>query len=49
MADAQATANLKVANSLSSNLLELRRLEKWNGALPYVNGGSPNPFISLTK
>ena len=49
MADAQATANRKIADSITPTLIQLRQLEKWNGELPYINGGSTNPFISLTK
>jgi regulator of protease activity HflC (stomatin/prohibitin superfamily) len=46
MAEAQATANRKLADSLSQNLIELKRLEKWNGVLPTVSGGV-TPFINL--
>lgn len=45
-AEAQATSNRKLADSITPNLLELKRLEKWNGVLPTVSGGS-TPFISL--
>lgn len=45
-AEAQAAANQKLANSLTVNLIELKRLEKWNGALPQVSGGA-TPFINL--
>lgn len=48
-ADAQATANKKLADSITPQLLELKRLERWDGALPQVNGGSTNPFISLER
>lgn len=47
MADAQATANRKLSESLSDRLIELKRLEKWNGVLPQVSGGS-TPFINLS-
>jgi len=46
-ADATASANRKIADSINGNLLEMRRLEKWDGHLPQVNGGSTNPFISV--
>jgi regulator of protease activity HflC (stomatin/prohibitin superfamily) len=47
--DAQAAANRKLSESLTPNLLELKKLEKWNGDLPYINGGSTNPFVSIEK
>lgn len=47
-ADAQSAANHKLAESITANLLELKRLEKWNGTLPQVTGGS-TPFISIGK
>ena len=49
LAEAQSTANRKIADSITPTLIQLRQLEKWNGELPYINGGSTNPFISLTK
>lgn len=45
-ADAQAAANRKIADSLTPNLVELRRLEKWDGKLPQVTGGS-TPMIKM--
>ncbi len=47
-ADAEATANRKIAESLSSNLVQYKALEKWNGTLPQVSGGA-TPFINLQK
>lgn len=49
MADAQATANRKIAESITPNLIHLRQLEKWDGKLPYLNGGSTNPFVSIDQ
>lgn len=46
-AEADAEANRKIASSITPQLLEKMRLEKWDGVLPQVNGSS-NPFISLT-
>ena len=37
-ADAQAKANRKIAGSLSSALVEYKKIEKWNGVLPKVSG-----------
>jgi regulator of protease activity HflC (stomatin/prohibitin superfamily) len=48
-ADANALSNRKLSESITPGLLELKRLEKWNGELPYINGGSTNPFISIEK
>lgn len=48
-AEAEASANRKIADSITPTLIQLRQLEKWNGALPYINGGSTNPFVSLSK
>jgi regulator of protease activity HflC (stomatin/prohibitin superfamily) len=45
-AEAQATANRKLADSLTPNLVELRKIEKWDGKLPQVSGGS-TPFVSI--
>lgn len=40
MADAQAEANIKLARSLTPELVELKKLEKWNGVLPQVTSGN---------
>jgi regulator of protease activity HflC (stomatin/prohibitin superfamily) len=48
-AESQARANKMLTESISTNLLELKRLEKWDGHLPQFNGGSTNPFVSITK
>lgn len=45
-ATAQADANRRMGESLTTNLIELKRLEKWNGALPQVSGGA-TPWVSL--
>lgn len=45
-ADADATANRTLAESITVNLLELKRLEKWNGRLPAVTSGAV-PFITV--
>jgi regulator of protease activity HflC (stomatin/prohibitin superfamily) len=46
IADAQAAANRKLAASLTPELVEYLKAEKWDGSLPQVTGGS-TPFISL--
>lgn len=52
-AQAEAEANKKLSESLSPNVLESQRLrllqEKWNGALPTVNGVGVNPFYGVTS
>lgn len=47
-ADAEAAANNKISNSITPSLLEKMRLEKWDGKLPQMIGGSNNPFINLS-
>lgn len=37
-ADAEAEANKKIASSLTDEILELRKIEKWSGNLPKVSG-----------
>ena len=39
-AEAEAEANKILADSLSSNVIEYKKIEKWNGELPTVTGGS---------
>lgn len=48
-AEAEAKSNRLISESINGNLLEKMRLERWNGALPQVNGGSTNPFISIDR
>lgn len=45
-ADAQAYAQSKIASATTPAIIELKRIEKWNGELPQVSGGS-TPFVSL--
>lgn len=47
-AEAEAEANRKVADSLTDELVELRKIEKWNGVLPEVQG-SATPIVDLTE
>lgn len=39
-AEAQAEANRKISDSLSDNLIEYQKIEKWDGKLPTVSGGN---------
>lgn len=45
-AEAEAEANRKVAQSLTPELIEQKKIDKWNGTLPTVEGGS-NPIVNL--
>jgi regulator of protease activity HflC (stomatin/prohibitin superfamily) len=47
-ARAQAESNRLLAESLTPNLIEYRKIDKWNGALPQVTGGA-TPFLNLQK
>lgn len=47
-ADAQASANKKIADSLTPELIEKIKFDKWNGELPYIEGGV-TPIVSLDK
>lgn len=47
-ADAEAAANVKIANSLTATLVQYKALEKWDGKLPQVSG-TVTPFINLQK
>lgn len=45
-ADAEAAANKKIADSLTDELLEMTKYEKWNGKLPTVSGAD-NTIIDV--
>lgn len=46
-ADAEATANRKIAASLSSSLIQYYSIEKWDGKLPMLTGGGAIPMINI--
>lgn len=46
-AEAEAKSNRLISESINGNLLQKMRLERWDGKLPYINGGSTNPFVSI--
>lgn len=48
-AEAEAEANLKVARSLTPELVEWKKLDKWNGQLPQVTGSGGGVLLSLGK
>lgn len=39
-AEAEATANRKISESLTNNLVEWKRIDKWDGKMPQVTGGA---------
>lgn len=45
-AQAQAEANRKIAASLSDEMIEYAKVEKWNGELPVATGG--NTFMDIS-
>jgi regulator of protease activity HflC (stomatin/prohibitin superfamily) len=47
-AKAQAEGNRLLEQSLTSNLVQYKAIEKWNGAMPEVTGGA-TPFIDLRQ
>lgn len=47
-AEAEAEANRLIAESLTAELIEKIKYEKWDGALPQVQGSS-TPIINMTK
>lgn len=47
-ATAEAEANKKIAQSLTKELIEQQKIEKWNGSVPQVQG-SNTPIINMTE
>lgn len=48
-AEAEAKANKIIADSISGNLVEYKKIEKWDGKMPYATGGaSIFDFSSIT-
>lgn len=47
-AEGEAKANRLLAESISDRLIELKKVERWNGELPKVSGNS-TPMIDLRK
>lgn len=46
-ATAEAESQRLQRETISSNILQLRAIEKWDGTLPQVTGGGGIPFINL--
>lgn len=47
-AEAEAQANKKIAESLTPELIEKIKYDKWNGSVPQVQGNS-TPIVDVTK
>ena len=47
-ANAQAEANLKLAKSVSKDLIQYRQIDRWDGKLPQISGQN-TPFINLNQ
>ena len=45
-ADAEAEANSKISKSLTPELIEKEKIDKWNGSVPVVDGSS-TPIINM--
>lgn len=45
-AEAEAEANEKIAKSLTPELIEKQKIEKWNGTVPQIQGGS-TPIVDM--
>lgn len=46
-AEAEAEANKKLSESMDKNLIEYKKIEKWNGEFPEVMGNTVNPFVTM--
>lgn len=47
-ANAEAEANKKIAESLTPELIEKQKIEKWNGKVPQIQG-SATPIVDMTS
>lgn len=46
-AEADAEANKKIADSLTPELIEKQKIDKWNGSVPQVSGEGAIPIVSI--
>lgn len=46
-AEAEAEANKKIAESLTDELIEKQKIDKWNGSVPQVSGNGAMPIVSV--
>ena len=49
LATGEAEANRLKQQSLTSDLLQLRAIEKWDGKYPQYNGSGVMPFLDLNR
>lgn len=47
-AEAEAEANRILAESITAELIEYQKIEKWNGELPVVSGGDTTPILDVS-
>ena len=47
IAEAQADANRKIQESLTDDLIELKKIEAWDGKLPTVLGTSADTLLGI--
>lgn len=47
IAEAQAEANRKIQESLTDKLIEMKKIEAWDGRLPTVTGAGTNTFLGI--
>lgn len=47
-AKAQAEANKMIASSVTPEIIEMKKIEKWSGAVPMVSGEN-TPIVSITE
>lgn len=48
-AEAEAKANKEIAASLTPELIEKQKIEKWNGTVPTVSGTSSTPIVRIDE
>ena len=46
-AEAEAEANKLLSQSMDKNLIEYKKIEKWDGNFPEVMGNTVNPFVTI--
>lgn len=46
-AEAEANANKVIASSLTPELLEQNKIEKWNGSVPQITGETATPIVKM--
>ena len=49
LAEANAESNRIITESLSGELLKYQTIQRWNGELPRVTGGSTTPMLDVSE